>query len=194
MIELRALKKSFEDSILLDDVNYQIRQGEGHLWKGHNGCGKTTLSRILCGLEAFDSGELLKPSEISLMLVQQDFVIWPQLTVKKNLTLAAPPSQWSSIAKELSLTELLQKKAGILSYGQKQRLCLARALATNPDLLILDEAVSHLDQKQLETVRESIKKRLSKGMACIWITHRPEEVLPLQPKIWQFQEQSLREK
>ena len=187
MISLSNVSKKLSERVIFSELDYQINQGEIHAWRGRNGTGKTTLARLLVGLEEADQGEILRSDTSKILIAQQDFVLWPQLSVRKNLDLAAPRAQWQSLVERLFLAPLLKSKAGRLSHGQKQLVCLARTLSLEPNLLIIDEAVSHLDFETRQTVLQLLlEKNNETELALIWIDHHQESAEQLGATIWQL--------
>jgi iron(III) transport system ATP-binding protein len=152
---------------------------------GRSGEGKTTLAKILGGLDQSFEGELKVQPNSKVILVQQDFVIWPHLTVLKNIEVVRKGSKTQTqadsierILNSLGIQKWIDEKAGNLSYGQQQRVALARALFFAPELIILDEPFAHYDPEgRRKAWNELITLFKASGMTSLWITHNPEEAL-----------------
>lgn len=183
MITLENIKKSYDKTIVLDSLNLELMAGKIHVIMGSNGTGKTTLTRILSGIEKQDSGTISGISGLKAMIIQQDFVIWPELTVMQNMSVAADKKTAQHWLKKTNLTQLSKKKAGTLSHGQKQRLSIARAMAYKPDLLIIDEALSYLDPIHSLDAQQWIIDTLASSETPLqylaWVTQSPQEALSL---------------
>lgn len=185
MIHASKVCKSFGGRQILQDLDYSIERGEIHAWKGSNGCGKTTLARLLAGLETPDSGTITKSDpEIKIVIAQQDFVLWPTLTARQNLDLVAPQTNWLPLARQLDILELLKTRTGCLSYGQKQLLCITRTLALKPDVLIVDEAITHLDTTKRELLLNLLNQKES--LTIVWIDHSCEVPRKLKANLHYF--------
>jgi len=191
MIHLQHLCKSYGKAQVLNQLDLAIHSGEVHVILGENGSGKTTLARILAGLTPPDSGTITHPNrskkELRMMIMQQDFVIWPDLTVAKNMSLAANHHDATRWLKTTRLWEHRNIKAGQLSHGQKQRLSIARAMAFRPDFLIMDEAFSYLDPIQSQEARQWVLDAQSSPdhplRSILWITQSPQEAMLVADRI-----------
>lgn len=192
MLEVKNLKKSFGNRVILDDVNLTVKDDEILCIVGPSGAGKTTLLRCITGLDTPDSGEFLidgKPfdtqgtgaSDRVIGVVFQDFNLFPNLSVMENITLAPtmvlkqPKNEAVKKAQEL-LGELgLSTKGNLypwqLSGGQKQRVAIARALAMKPKILCYDEPTSALDPNLRQDVANIILSLKKGGVTQLVVTH-----------------------
>ena len=192
MLEVKNLKNSFGDRVILDNVNLTVKDDEILCIVGSSGAGKTTLLRCITGLDTPDSGEFLmdgKPfdpqgtgaSDRVIGVVFQDFNLFPNLSVMENITLAPtmvlkqPKDEAVKKAQEL-LAELgLSTKGNLypwqLSGGQKQRVAIARALAMKPKILCYDEPTSALDPNLRQDVANIILSLKKGGVTQLVVTH-----------------------
>ncbi|MGB5982624.1 MAG: ABC transporter ATP-binding protein [Nonlabens sp.] len=190
-------KKSSEPVILLDDISLQLKQGVRLAVMGESGCGKTTLLNYIYGLVDYKKGEViwnnqklsgaqdhLIPGHTMMKYVPQEFDLMPFTTVFENV------GEYLSIqqeGREQRIAELLEvvdlvnfssRKVKTLSGGQKQRVAIAKALAQEPQLLLLDEPFSHIDNFRKNDLRRSLFSYLQKqNISCILATHDKEDVL-----------------
>ena len=191
MLELKNIYKSFGSKIIFKDFNLKIEEGKVLSLVGPSGGGKTTLLRMLAGLESIDSGEIIYKGEklaithlenLNLLgLVFQDFQLFPHLTVLENLTIS--PIQIIGISKEkviekankllerLELKDQMNNYPYSLSGGQKQRVALARAMMIDPQIIGYDEPTSALDPELRQEVEKLIIQNRKSGMTQIVITH-----------------------
>lgn len=187
MIQLQNITTAYDKNLVLDQLNLELHAGEIHVVMGHNGAGKTTLTRILAGLEKPDSGQITGHQYLKTMIMQQDFVIWPDLSVSQNMSIASDKATARQWLNKANLNHLEKKKAGNLSHGQKQRLSIARAMAYQPELLIIDEALSYLDplhaQDTQQWITEALNDTLNPLNYILWITQSPQEMLTLADRL-----------
>ncbi|WP_048765219.1 amino acid ABC transporter ATP-binding protein [Streptococcus cristatus] len=191
MLELRNISKKFGDKQILEDFNLIVPEKQVLAIVGPSGGGKTTLLRMLAGLETIDSGqviyngELLGVAELEkrnlLGFVFQDFQLFPHLSVLENLTLS--PIHTMNVSKEeaeekaqglldrLGLSEHAKVYPYSLSGGQKQRVALARAMMINPEIIGYDEPTSALDPALRLEVEKLILQNREMGMTQIVVTH-----------------------
>ncbi len=191
MLELRNISKKFGDKQILKDFNLIVPEKQVLAIVGPSGGGKTTLLRMLAGLETIDSGQVIYNGEILdvaelekrnlLGFVFQDFQLFPHLSVLENLTLS--PIYTMNISKEeaeekaqallarLGLSEHAKAYPYSLSGGQKQRVALARAMMTNPEIIGYDEPTSALDPALRLEVEKLILQNREMGMTQIVVTH-----------------------
>jgi ABC-type Fe3+/spermidine/putrescine transport system ATPase subunit len=187
---------------VLDRLDLSVRRGEFVALLGSSGCGKTTLLRTIAGFIRPQSGRILvdgrdvtdlPPDKRGMALVFQSYALWPHMTVAQNigygLKLKGMPrgeiaGRVAEIQDLLGLTGLEERKPGALSGGQRQRVALGRALAIQPDILLLDEPLSNLDARIRLTVRHEIsalQRRL--GITAIHVTHDREEAMVMADRI-----------
>ena len=191
MLELRNISKKFGDKQILKDFNLIVPEKQVLAIVGPSGGGKTTLLRMLAGLETIDSGQVIYNGEILdvaelekrnlLGFVFQDFQLFPHLSVLENLTLS--PIYTMNISKEeaeekaqgllarLGLSEHAIAYPYSLSGGQKQRVALARAMMINPEIIGYDEPTSALDPALRLEVEKLILQNREMGMTQIVVTH-----------------------
>ena len=201
-LELRHIRKTFGTFTALDDINLGIRRGEFVCFLGPSGCGKTTLLRIIAGLEVQTSGEVwqdgrdisrLPPAERDYGIVFQSYALFPNLSVSDNVSYglvnrrvprADVARRVSDLVRLVGLPGSEKKYPAQLSGGQQQRIALARALATEPGLLLLDEPLSALDAIVRVHLRQEIRALQRKlGVTTIMVTHDQEEALSVADRI-----------
>ncbi|MDI6552537.1 amino acid ABC transporter ATP-binding protein [Leuconostoc falkenbergense] len=191
MLTIKNLTKMYDQNVIFKNLNLTVKEGEVLSIVGPSGIGKTTLIKIMAGLEPANSGEITinneaisidgERSDANIGLIFQDFNLFPNFTVMDNITLA--PINVNKVpaekAKEqaLSLLESLGMvdKADLYPYqlsgGQKQRVAIARALAMSPKILAYDEPTSGLDESSTKQVAEVVKTLKSRGVTQVIITH-----------------------
>lgn len=209
MLELRNISKRFGDKQILSDFNLTIHEGKILAIVGPSGGGKTTLLRMLAGLEKIDSGEVfyngesLALDELSkrqlLGFVFQDFQLFPHLSVLENLTISPVKMNGMSQEEADTKTRALLERLGLaghedafpysLSGGQKQRVALARAMMIDPEIIDYDEPTSALDPALRLEVEKLILQNKELGMTQIVVTHDltfaeniADELLTFEPK------------
>ena len=201
-LSVRNLTKSFDGKKILNNISFDLKEGEFLSILGPSGCGKTTLLRILIGLEKADSGEILKAGkDISNLksikrgmgIVFQNYALFPNMNVLENVEYALKlQPETKAKAREIAmktleqvdLTDQMYKKPNQLSGGQQQRVAIARTLATNPDIILLDEPISALDVSNRENMKKELKAIQKKFNATmLFITHDQEEAFFLSDRI-----------
>jgi len=201
-LHIDRLSKHFGDFVALDEVSLDVYEGEFVCFLGPSGCGKTTFLRAIAGLDIQTSGTVvqagkdisaLPPSERDFGIVFQSYALFPNLNVNRNIAFGLENEKASKAAITERVSELLDlvglpdqgvKYPTQLSGGQQQRIALARALATSPGLLLLDEPLSALDAKVRTHLRhemKSLQRRL--GVTTIMVTHDQEEALTMADRI-----------
>lgn len=201
-LSLSHLHKAFGNFVALQDINLDIVPGELICFLGPSGCGKTTLLRIIAGLEVQTHGAIYQagkdisrahPAERDYGIVFQSYALFPNLNVADNVAYGlvnrkmARPQVSKRVQELLKLVNLPgsdSKYPSQLSGGQQQRIALARALATSPGLLLLDEPLSALDALERVRLRQEIRTlQQSLGVTTIMVTHDQEEALSMADRI-----------
>lgn len=209
MLEVRNLSKKFEDKQIFSGFNLLIPEGKILAIVGQSGGGKTTLLRMLAGLETIDGGQLIYNGEELpleelekrnlLGFVFQDFQLFPHLSVLENLTLS--PLKTMNLSKEaaeekargllatLGLSNHAAAYPYSLSGGQKQRVALARAMMIDPEIIGYDEPTSALDPELRKEVEHLILENRATGVTQIVVTHDlqfaehiADEIIKIEPK------------
>ena len=194
MIHVEDLRKSFGDNNVLNGITQDIRRGEKVVIIGPSGSGKSTFLRCLNLLEVPTSGKIIfegtdltdKSTDINMIrrkmgMVFQHFNLFPNMTVRRNITLAPVRTGFMTQDQADMEAERLLTRVGLLdkadaypaslSGGQKQRIAIVRALAMNPDMLLLDEPTSALDPEMVGEVLEVMKELANAGMTMAVVTH-----------------------
>ena len=183
-LEVKNLSKSFDDNVVVRDFSYTFTSGV-YVLSEPSGAGKTSLLRILCGLEVSDSGIVLKsPHAKTVMMFQEDRLL-ENLSVMANIALAA---QEQSLEQKQALQKCIKealcdvdlegtesKPVHELSGGQKRRVALLRTLFADADILLFDEPLKGLDEVLKQQVIAFVKP-LVESKIVIWVTHTPDEV------------------
>ncbi|MDN3719661.1 ATP-binding cassette domain-containing protein [Roseibium salinum] len=201
-LTVRNATKTFGSFTALDNVSIEIDQGEFVCLLGPSGCGKTTLLRLIAGLSELNGGEiLLEGAALSDLparkrgfgIVFQSYSLFPNMTVAENIGygLKIRGTPWAEISRRVmellelvKLPQVADNFPGQLSGGQQQRIALARAIAVDPRVLLLDEPLSALDAKVRAELRSEIRHvQRSLGIPTLMVTHDQEEALALADKI-----------
>ncbi len=185
MISIRNISVQFDDKYILKGFSLDIDSSEQLCLFAPSGRGKTTLLRVLCGLQPVDSGTVhgLEGKRIAV-LFQEDRLL-PQLSAEDNLKLVLPPERHSDAAvwlERLGLADSAHKTPLQLSGGMRRRLAIARTLAYGGDLYLLDEPFQGLDEATLQHCLQVVKEA-TKGKQLLLITHRREEAEALCTRI-----------
>jgi ABC-type polar amino acid transport system ATPase subunit len=194
LVELRSVRKSFGDNVVLHDVDLRIARGEAIVVAGPSGSGKSTMLRCINGLEPIDSGEIhfdgaplptkgkgLQAVRTQIGMVFQQFNLFPHMSVRDNIALGpaktkdVPGDQARKRALELldrvGIPEKADAMPADLSGGQQQRVAIARALAMDPKLMLFDEPTSALDPEMIREVLDVMRALAKSGMTMVVVTH-----------------------
>ena len=202
ILELVNLNKSFGNTQVLKGLNIEIARGEFITILGSSGCGKTTMLRIIAGLEEPDSGKVLlnknditslEPNKRNVNTVFQSYALFPNMNVDKNIAYGLkikgiPKNQIKErVAQMLKMVQLEgfeKRNPNELSGGQRQRVAIARAVINQPDVLLLDEPLGALDLKLRRQMQLELKRFQKKlGITFIYITHDQEEAINMSDRI-----------
>ncbi|TPI23660.1 ABC transporter ATP-binding protein [Mesorhizobium sp. B3-2-1] len=201
-IAIKGVAKRFGDFTALHQVDLTIADQEFMVLLGASGCGKTTLLRIVAGLETPSQGEVwiggrridhLPPRDRGIAMVFQNYAVFPHLTVFENiafgLRMKKLPRQEierrvNRTAELMHIEQLLNRYSGQLSGGQRQRVAVARALAMEPDVILMDEPLSNLDALLRLEMRAELKGVLAASRTTtIYVTHDQVEAMSLADRI-----------
>lgn len=198
LIEIKGIKKSFDDTQVLEGIDIDVEDGEFLTLLGPSGCGKTTLLRIIAGFETADEGELLfngkdmfrmKHYERPVNTVFQKYALFPHLNVYDNVAFGLKLKKLPKATIDRHVQEMLElvnlphtakRNIQSLSGGQQQRIAIARALVNDPKILLLDEPLGALDlklRKQMQFELKRIQEQV--GITFIYVTHDQEEALSM---------------
>ena len=197
-IELKQVYKAFGATKVLQDFNLSFEKGKFTTLLGASGCGKTTILRLIAGLEDLDQGQILcdekdisrlPPQQRGVGIVFQSYALFPHLTVEENVAfgLKMQETHSSDIAEKVSQALKMVELEGFehrrieqLSGGQQQRVALARALVIAPQILLFDEPLSNLDTNLRRTMREMIRHLQQKlGITVLYVTHDQTEAFAI---------------
>jgi putrescine transport system ATP-binding protein len=202
LLVIKDLTKKYDANIAVNNVNLTIYEGEIFALLGSSGCGKSTLLRMLAGFETPTSGEIFldgkdmstePPYKRPVNMMFQSYALFPHMTVAQNIAFGLKQDHLPKVeieervAKMLRLVhmeEYAERKPHQLSGGQRQRVALARSLAKQPKVLLLDEPMGALDKKLREQMRlELVDIVESVGVTCVMVTHDQEEAMTMAERI-----------
>ena len=201
-IELRGLRRTFGSVVALDNLDLDVHSGEFVSLLGPSGCGKTTALRIVAGFEWPDAGEVLvngrdvlgqPANKRNMGMVFQAYSLFPNMTAQHNVEFGLRVRKESHEKRAKRARELLElvglatamdRYPRQLSGGQQQRVALARSLAIEPSVLLLDEPLSALDAKVRVQLREEVRRvQLELGITTLYVTHDQEEALSISDRV-----------
>lgn len=204
LLEMSGICKSFAGVKALDHVNFRVRPGKVMCLAGENGCGKSTLVKIISGVYTKDEGEVLfeghpiskitpaEATKLGIQVIYQDLSIFPNLTVRENLAINSEitagkkivnKKRWDATAKE-ALSKIgyqidLDAKMGALSVADKQLVAICRAMLFDAKLIIMDEPTTALTKKEVDALFKTVRQLRDSGIAIMFISHKTEEIFEI---------------
>ena len=201
-VELKNITKIYDKKKVIDNISLTINDKEFLVLIGSSGCGKSTILRMIAGLEDITEGEIfidetcvnnVHPKDRDIAFVFQNYALYPHMSVFENIAFPLKmrkinkkeiKQKVEEAAETLDLTEFLQRKPKQLSGGQRQRVALGRAIVRNPKVFLMDEPLSNLDAKLRIQMRAEIKKLHQKLQTTfIYVTHDQTEALTMGDRI-----------
>ena len=201
-VVLKNVKKIYDKKTVIDGVDLEIKDKDFMVLVGASGCGKSTILRMIAGLEEISGGEIfigdrkvndVHPKDRDIAFVFQSYALYPHMTVRENIAFGLKmrkvdkstiEEKVQEAAKILNLTEYLDARPRELSGGQRQRVALGRAIVRNPKVFLMDEPLSNLDAKLRVQMRSEIKKLHEKLQTTfIYVTHDQTEALTMGDRI-----------
>jgi len=205
ILQMKNITKVFPGVKALNSVNLAVKRGEIHGICGENGAGKSTLIKVLCGVYPYGSyeGEIIldgqekkfynikDAEDEGIVCIHQELALVPELNVAENIFLSNKPNvhgiiNWNELyvrtqklLNEVDLSVNPEEKVKNLGIGQQQMVEIAKALSKKVKILILDEPTAALTEKEVETLFELLKKLKEKGVTCIYISHKLDEVMQI---------------
>ena len=211
-LRYESVSKSYGAVRAVEDVSFEVVDGEFLVLLGPSGCGKTTLLRMTAGLEEITGGGVwmdgrrineLPPKDRNIAMVFQSYALYPHLTVAQNIGYplkirGTEPAELdrkvAAVAQQLGLSALLQRRPKELSGGQRQRVALGRAIVRKPLLFLMDEPLSNLDAQLRVTMRAEIKRlQRDLGVTMLYVTHDQVEAMSMASRIAIFKDGALRQ-
>jgi ABC-type Fe3+/spermidine/putrescine transport system ATPase subunit len=198
MLEIKNISFTYIENPVIEDISFTIEKGQNIAVIGESGCGKSTLLKLIYGLYNLDKGEIfyynqgifgpkfnLIPGEDYIKYLAQDFDLMPYITVAENvgkflsnIYMEEKNARVQELLAMVEMTEFANVKAKFLSGGQQQRVALARVLALEPEILLLDEPFSQIDSFRKNALRRNLFKYFKeKQITCIIATHDSTEAL-----------------
>ncbi len=201
-VTFRGVTKAFGSVVAVDDVSFDIRDGEFICLLGPSGCGKTTTLRLIAGLEQPTAGSIhigdkdvtqVAPKGRDVGMVFQDYALYPHMTISENIAYPLKvrgasqeerARRAAEVATSLQIANLLERRPGQISGGQQQRTSVARAVVHKPQVFLFDEPLSNLDAKLRLEARGFLKHLQQElGVTAIYVTHDQAEAMALADRI-----------
>ncbi len=201
-VQLDGITRRFSKSVAIEDITFEVPDGQFWVLVGPSGCGKSTILRTIAGLESTTSGNLyignalvnqVPARQRDVAMVFQNYALYPHMTVAENIAFGlkmrgtdakTQQERVETMAKILDITHLLDRKPRQLSGGQQQRVALGRAIARQPQVFLLDEPLSNLDAQLRDGTRSELKQLHQQvGITTIYVTHDQVEAMTLADQI-----------
>ena len=211
LLKAEGISKSFAGVKALTDVSLEIKPGEIHCLAGENGCGKSTLIKVICGVYQPDAGHIefngktyshIKPLDaiaMGIQVIYQDFSVFPNLTVMENLAFNTELAEGHKFVNKKRMREIakealskinfemdLDRLVGTLSVAEKQMVAICRALMFNAKLIIMDEPTTALTKKEVRALFDIILKLKAQGIAILFVSHKLNEVFEISERFTIF--------
>lgn len=201
-VSLEGITRRFNATTAIEDITFNVPDGQFWVMVGPSGCGKSTILRTIAGLEAATSGNLyigdrlvndVPARQRDVAMVFQNYALYPHMTVAENLAFGLKMRQADpktiqgrieTVAHSLDIEHLLERKPRQLSGGQQQRVALGRAIARQPQVFLLDEPLSNLDAQLRDDTRAELKQLHQRvGITTIYVTHDQVEAMTMADQI-----------
>lgn len=206
-LEVKQLTKSFQGNKIVKGISLTVERGQLLALLGPSGCGKTTTLRMIAGLEIPDNGEiwiegtianrgnkiLIPQKQRHIGMVFQDLALWPHMKVYENIEFGLSANKIPRVERKKKIEEVLNKVnmqnysreyPGRLSGGQQQLIAIARAIVTEPKLLLMDEPLSNIDIRLREDIRQEIRRiQHETQITTVYVTHDQEDAFLLASKV-----------
>lgn len=214
-IAIRNVVKRYGKKTAVSGVTFAVEPGEFFALLGPSGCGKTTLLRAVAGLESIEGGEIafgervmsrpgqtIDPFERKIGFVFQDLALWPHMSALEHLLFVLGKGEGNernrersmNVLAELRIDHLAKKRPHEISGGERQRLALARALVTEPSILLCDEPLSSIDPAVAAEIRALLRElNRSRGMTVLYVTHLQSEAFEMASRIAVMQDGEIRQ-
>ncbi|MBR8838898.1 MAG: ABC transporter ATP-binding protein [Stigonema ocellatum SAG 48.90 = DSM 106950] len=201
-VRLQDIKRRFNNVTAIEDISFEVPDGEFWVLVGPSGCGKSTILRTIAGLETATTGKLyigdqmvndIPARQRDVAMVFQNYALYPHMTVAQNIGFGLQMRKVDpktiqqrvlAVARSLSIDHLLERKPKQLSGGQQQRVALGRAIVREPQVFLLDEPLSNLDAQLRDDTRAELKQlHQDLGITTVYVTHDQVEAMTLADKI-----------
>jgi multiple sugar transport system ATP-binding protein len=201
-VYLEAITRRFNTTTAIEDITFEVPDGQFWVLVGPSGCGKSTILRTIAGLDAATAGNLyigdrlvnqIPARQRDVAMVFQNYALYPHMTVAENLAFGlrmrkadtqTVQARIEAVAQSLNIAHLLDRKPRQLSGGQQQRVALGRAIARQPQVFLLDEPLSNLDAQLRDDTRAELKQLHQRlGVTTVYVTHDQVEAMTLADQI-----------